>query len=69
MECASRTSPYRVKVLADSGKAVRVQVLGMGIRPWLPRSKVKLPDKVKCGDEIELHIPQWLIKNEIGEPF
>ncbi|MBI9081734.1 MAG: hypothetical protein JEY79_18585 [Pseudodesulfovibrio sp.] len=65
----SELHPYTVKIEAETKQAVLVQIVGMGIKPWLPRSKVTFPAGIKNGDVIEVQIPGWLIKNEIGEPF
>jgi hypothetical protein len=65
----SEKHPYTVKIEAESKQAVLVQVVGMGIKTWLPRSEVTFPEKIKKRDVIEVEIPNWLIENEFGEPF
>ena len=65
----SEQYPYTVKIKAETRDAVLVQIIGMGIETWLPRSKVTFPEKIERGGVIEIQIPNWLIKNEIGEPF
>ena len=64
----SEVREYKVTVLAHTARAVRVKVDGLGIRPWLPRMKVALPETVHRGEQLTLAIPRWIIRNEIGEP-
>ncbi len=59
---------YTVTVMAETLRALRVKVEGLGITPWLPKSRVAIPDGVKRGDRLELEIPNWIIRSEIGEP-
>lgn len=59
---------YTVKAEADSGRAVLVRIVGLGVKTWLPRSRVVLPEDVHAGDQFEVDIPNWIIRNEIGEP-
>ena len=58
------TATYTVRVKADSGLAVLVLIPALGIKAWLPRSQVTFPEPVHFGDELEVDIPVWLIRNE-----
>jgi hypothetical protein len=63
---ADRT--YIVQVKATTGRAVLCRIEDTGIQMWIPRSQVEFPDNVERGDELDLEIPGWLIRSEIGQP-
>ena len=63
---SSRT--YSVQVKATTTPAVLARVEPLGIDMWIPRSQVEFPANVERGDELDVIIPGWLIRSEIGEP-
>lgn len=65
----NETHPYTIKVKAATSRAVQAKIDGLGITVWLPRSQVVMPEQVRPGDVLEVEIPAWLIRNEIGQPF
>jgi hypothetical protein len=59
---------YTITVKATTGRAVLARVEPLGIEMWIPRSRVDLPADVDRGDELDVDIPGWLIRSEIGQP-
>lgn len=59
---------YSVKVKATTSRAVLCRIEDTGIQMWIPRSQVEFPTDVERGDELDVIIPGWLIRSEIGEP-
>jgi hypothetical protein len=59
---------YSVLVKATTTRAVLISIVDTGIQMWVPRSQVVFPAGVERGDELDVIIPGWLIRSEIGEP-
>jgi hypothetical protein len=63
---ADRT--YTIQVKATTTMSVLARVEPLGIEMWIPRSQVDLPADVERGDTLDVDIPGWLIRSEIGQP-
>lgn len=63
---ADRT--YTITVKATTTMSVLARVEPLGIEMWIPRSQVDLPADVERGDKLDVDIPGWLIRSEIGQP-
>lgn len=59
---------YSVLVKATTTRAVLVSIMDTGIQMWVPRSQVEFPADVARGDELDVEIPGWIIRSEIGAP-